>query len=111
MNDDLRAAVAAVRPVDSLAVPLGPGAPGDFLHALGNDTPEDFFTALTVFGALLPDLYAVFMRRGVHLKSGFFGPAERFLRDACNLATMRDIEFFYKKFNIIIHLFNNLIFL
>ena len=82
MNDDLRAAVAAMRPTDSLAVPLGPGAPGDFLHALGNDTPESFFTDLTVFGALLPDLYGLFMRPGVHLKSGFFGPAERFLRDA-----------------------------
>ena len=82
MNDDLRMAVAAVRPVDSLAVPLGPGAPSEFLHALGKDTPEDFFTSLTVFGALLPDLYSIFMKRGVHLKSGFFGPAERFLRDA-----------------------------
>ncbi|MEN9800966.1 MAG: hypothetical protein RLZ37_91 [Actinomycetota bacterium] len=82
MNDDLRAAVAAMRPVDSLAVPLGPGAPGEFLHALGNDTPEDFFTDLVVFGALLPDLFALFMRPGVHMKSGFFGPAERFLRDA-----------------------------
>ncbi len=82
MNDDLRAAVAAIRPVDSLAVPLGPGVPGEFLHALGNDTPEDYFADLTVFGALLPDLYALFMRPGVHLKSGFFGPAERFLRDA-----------------------------
>lgn len=82
MNDDLRAALDAMRRVDTLAVPLGPGAPGEFLHALGNDTPEDFFTDLTVFGALLPDLYALFMRPGVHLKSGFFGPAERFLRDA-----------------------------
>lgn len=82
MNNELQAAVAAMRQVDTLAVPLGPGAPGEFLHALGNDTPEDYFADLTVFGALLPDLYALFMRPGVHLKSGFFGPAERFLRDA-----------------------------
>lgn len=82
MNEDLRAALDEMRPVDSLAVALGPGAPGEFLHALGKDTPEDYFRDLTVFGALLPDLFAVFMRKGVHLKSGFFGPAERFLRDA-----------------------------
>lgn len=37
---------------------------------------------LEVFGALLPDLYAPFTRRGVHYRSGFFGPAERFLRDS-----------------------------
>lgn len=78
----LEDAVAAIRPQDTLAVPLGPGVPGAFIHALGNVTPDDYFTDLRVFGALLPDLYAVFMRPGVHLKSGFFGPAERFLRDA-----------------------------
>ncbi len=78
----LEAAVAAIRPQDTVALPLGPGVPGAFVHALGNLTPEDFFTDLRVFGALLPDLYAVFMRPGVHFKSGFFGPAERFLRDA-----------------------------
>lgn len=75
-------AVASVRARDSLAVPLGPGVPGAFLHALGTLTPEDHFTDLRVFGALLPDLFALFMRPSVHLKSGFFGPAERFLRDA-----------------------------
>jgi hypothetical protein len=78
----LEEAVAAIRPQDTVAVPLGPGVPGAFIHALGNLTPEDYFTDLRVFGALLPDLYAIFMRPGVHLKSGFFGPAERFLRDA-----------------------------
>jgi hypothetical protein len=78
----LEEAVAAIRPQDTVAVPLGPGVPGAFIHALGNLTPEDYFTDLRVFGALLPDLYAIFMSPGVHLKSGFFGPAERFLRDA-----------------------------
>ena len=84
----MEAAVAAVRPVDTLAIPLGPGAPGGFLHSLGNDTPEDRFSDLKVFGALLPDLYAIFARPSVHLKSGFFGPAERFLRD-----TGADVDF------------------
>lgn len=78
----LKEAVAAIRPEDTLAIPLGPGVPGALMHALGNLTSDDYFTDLHVFGALLPDLFAVFMRPGVHLKSGFFGPAERFLRDA-----------------------------
>lgn len=68
-----------LRPTDSLAVPLGPGQPGGFLHALaGRDDWED----LRVFGALLVDLYEVFLRPNVHYLSGFFGPAERFLRDS-----------------------------
>ena len=72
-------AVAVVRGNDSLAVPLGPGVPVGFLHALGE---RDDFERLEVFGALLPDLFQLFMRRGVRYRSGFFGPAERFLRDA-----------------------------
>jgi acyl-CoA hydrolase len=76
---DMDAAVAAIRSDDTLAVPLGPGVPGGFLHALGE---RDDFQRLEVFGALLPDLYQLFMRKGVHYRSGFFGPAERFLRDA-----------------------------
>ena len=72
-------AVNLLRSTDSLAVPLGPGVPGDFMHALGD---RDDFSHLEVFGALLPDLYAVLMKPGVHFRSGFFGPAERFLRDS-----------------------------
>ena len=72
-------AVARVRANDSLAVPLGPGVPSGFLHALGE---RDDFAHLEVFGALLPDLYQLFMRKGVRYRSGFFGPAERFLRDS-----------------------------
>lgn len=72
-------AIANIRSTDTLAVPLGPGVPGGFLHALGE---RDDFQALEVFGALLPDLYQLFLRPGVHYRSGFFGPAERFLRDA-----------------------------
>ena len=72
-------AAALLRPVDTLAVPLGPGAPGGLLHALGN---RDDWQALEVFGALLLDFFAVFTKPGVRLRSGFFGPAERALRDA-----------------------------
>jgi acyl-CoA hydrolase len=76
---DLNDAIALIRPSDTLAVPLGPGVPGGFMHAL--ETRDDF-VELQVFGALMPDLYAVLMKNGVHYRSGFFGPAERFLRDA-----------------------------
>ena len=72
-------AVDLVQPTDTLAVPLGPGVPGQFLHALA---ARESFDDLRVFGALLPDLYEVFLRPGVSLRSGFFGPAERFLRDS-----------------------------
>jgi acyl-CoA hydrolase len=43
---------------------------------------RDDFEDLVVHGALLIDLFTLFTRRGVRLRSGFFGPAERFLRDA-----------------------------
>jgi acyl-CoA hydrolase len=72
-------AVDLIQPIDTLAVPLGPGVPGQFLHALA---ARKSFDDLQVFGALLPDLYEVFLRPGVSLRSGFFGPAERFLRES-----------------------------
>ncbi|HUF83295.1 MAG TPA: acetyl-CoA hydrolase/transferase C-terminal domain-containing protein, partial [Acidimicrobiia bacterium] len=75
----LDAAVDLVRPTDSLAIPLGPGQPGAFLHALG---ARERFDDLTVSGALLGDLYELFTRPGVRYRSGFFGPVERMLRDA-----------------------------
>ncbi len=72
-------AASIVRPSDSLAIGLGPAHPGAFLHALGDRTD---WTDLRVFGALLTDLYEVFTRPNVQYRSGFFGPAERFLRDS-----------------------------
>jgi acyl-CoA hydrolase len=74
-----REAAALVRPEDSLGVPLGPGQPGAFLHALGE---RDDLRALTVFTALLVDFYPLFTRPGVRMLSGFFGPVERALRAA-----------------------------
>jgi len=73
------AAAARIRDVDSLAVPLGPGQPVELLHALGR---RERFTRLEVFAALLVDLFPLFTRPGVILRSGFYGPAERALRDA-----------------------------
>ena len=78
-------AAGIIRPVDALAVPLGPGVPCDFLHALG---ARDDFEKLEVAGALLPDLFELFTRSGVRFRSGFFGPAERFL-----LASGANVEF------------------
>src|SRR6476620_10771368 len=72
-------AAALVGAVDTVGVPLGPGQPAEFMHALG---AREEFTDLTVFGALLVDLYEVFMRPGVRYLSGFYGPAERFLVDS-----------------------------
>ena len=68
-----------IRSTDTLGVPLGPGQPMGLLHALGK---RERFDNLVVFGALLVDLYELFTRPGVHLLSGFYGPAERFLIDA-----------------------------
>ena len=72
-------AAALVRSTDRLAVPLGPGIPSDFLHALG---ARDDWQQLEVFGGLLLDLFAVFTKPGVRYVSGFFGPAERLLLDS-----------------------------
>ena len=72
----LAEAAALVRPTDTLAVPLGPGQPTAFLHALGE---RDDWQDLAVFGALLVDFFPLFTRKGVRLLSGFFGPVERAL--------------------------------
>ncbi len=76
---DATAAAARVRDVDTLAVPLGPGQPPALLHALGE---RERFERLEVFAALLVELFPLFTRPGVTLRSGFYGPAERALRDA-----------------------------
>jgi hypothetical protein len=72
-------AAARVRSRDTLAVPLGPGQPAAFLHALGE---RESFDELTVFGALLIEPFRVFTLPGVRLLSGFFGPVERGLLEA-----------------------------
>src|SRR5512135_1491519 len=74
----LEEAAALVHPTDTIAIPLGPGAPAAFLHALGE---RDDWKELQVFGGLLLDLYTVFTKPGVQYLSGFFGPAERVLFD------------------------------
>ena len=76
-------AAALIGDTDSIAIPLGPGQPADFLHALG-ERPR--FTGLRVFGALLMDAFALFTRPGVTLLSGFHGPVERALaKSGCDV--------------------------
>ena len=57
-----------------------------------------------MFGALLTDLYALFTKPGVRLLSGFYGPAERFLRD-----TGANVEFVpsdFRRFSPIVERFH-----
>jgi acyl-CoA hydrolase len=89
-------AAALVRPRDVLGIPLGPGQPSAFLHALGE---RDDFEDLVIHGALLVDLYTVFTRPGVRMRTGFMGPAERFL-----LANGARIEFVpadFRRFSLV----------
>jgi acyl-CoA hydrolase len=72
-------AAALVRPRDSMSLGFGPAQPCAFLEALGE---RDGWEDLAVFAGLLVQRYPVFTKPGVHLLSGFFGPAERALRDA-----------------------------
>lgn len=78
-------AAACIRTRDTLGVPLGPGQPPSFLHALGE---RDDYEELLIFAALLVDAFRVFTRPGVSLVSGFFGPVERALA-----AQGRDVRF------------------
>lgn len=81
MTQHLGADEAAARllPVDSLAIPLGPGQPPAFLEALGRRTDWEH---LRIGGALLTVLTDLFSHPNVHYLSGFFGPLERLLRDS-----------------------------
>ncbi|MCW3014703.1 MAG: acetyl-CoA hydrolase [Solirubrobacterales bacterium] len=72
-------AAARVHTTDALGMPLGPGQPPAFLKALGE---RDDWVDLRVSGALLLVGTELFTRKGVHYLSGFFGPVERYLRDA-----------------------------
>ncbi len=72
-------AAALLRPVDTLAMPLGPGQPPAFLEALGRRTDWEH---LRIGGALLTVLTDLFSHPNVHYLSGFFGPLERLLRDS-----------------------------
>lgn len=90
-------AMSLLRPSDTLGLPLGTGVPGGFLHAL--DARDDFEN-LIIFGALLPDLFGLFMKPGVHYRSGFYATAERFLRD--NGASIEFVPADFRRFEPIV---------
>ena len=69
-------AAALIRPIDSIGMGLGPANPHAFLGALG---ARDDFEDLSIGGALVLGLFDIFSKPGVVYRSGFFGPAERFL--------------------------------
>ncbi len=91
-------AVALLRPSDQVSIPLGTGHPTSFLHALAE---RDDWVDLELSGALLTDLYEVLMRPGARFISGFFGPAERFLRD--NGAPIEFMAADFRRFATILH--------
>jgi acyl-CoA hydrolase len=70
-------AAALVRPADTLGLGLGPANPHGLLTAL---SARDDFSDLVVGGALILGLFDLFTKPGVHYRSGFFGPAERYYR-------------------------------
>jgi acyl-CoA hydrolase len=72
-------AAERLHPVDTLAMPLGPGQPPAFLEALGRRTDWE---PLRIGGALLTVLTDLFTHPNVHYLSGFFGPLDRLLRDS-----------------------------
>ena len=67
-------AVALLRPQDSVGLGLGPANPHGLLAAMSRRTDWE---NLIVAGALVLGLFDVFQHPGVHYRSGFFGPAER----------------------------------
>lgn len=74
-----REAAALIRPRDAVNLGFGPAQPCTMLEALSE---RDDWEDLRFFAGLLVQVHPVFTRPGVHLISGFFGPAERALRDA-----------------------------
>lgn len=74
----VEAAVAQVRSIDAVGVPLGPGVPAAFVHGLAGRDYEQ----LEISGALLTDFFEVFSQPNVRYLSGFYGPIERILVDA-----------------------------
>lgn len=75
----LEAAVALVRPRDTLACGFVAGQPAGFLDALG--TRRDLEDVVLYTGLLLQP-YTLLQNPGVRIVSGFFGPIERMARAA-----------------------------
>jgi acyl-CoA hydrolase len=74
-----REAASRLHPRDTLALPIAPGFPTEFVEALGE---RDDWSGLEVFAALLPGPFRLFARPGVRMRSAFYGPVERALAAA-----------------------------
>ncbi len=72
-------AVGLVQRRDMIAVPIATGQPAAFLQALGE---RDDWQELTIFSGILIEPYNVFLKPGVRLISGFYGPLERMMKAA-----------------------------
>jgi acyl-CoA hydrolase len=75
----LDAAVALVRPRDSLVCGFVSGQPAGFLEALGRRTDLD---DVTLYTGLLSQPYSLLQNSKIRVVSGFFGPIERMARAA-----------------------------
>lgn len=74
-----REAAALIHERDDLLLPLAPAQPIALLRALGERAR---FEDLALWGGLLVEPFALLLRPGVRLMSGFFGPIERALAGA-----------------------------
>jgi len=68
-------AAGLIRRVDSIGFGLGPANPHGFFAALSE---REDLENVVMSGALVLGLFDVFSKPGVHYRSGFYGPAERF---------------------------------
>jgi acyl-CoA hydrolase len=72
-------AAQLIRTTDQIATGLGAAWPPELMARLGE---RDDWEELTVDGALITVGTELFNREGVRFRSGFWGPIERYLRDA-----------------------------
>ncbi len=73
---DPQEAGGLIRSRDSVGFGLGPANPHTLFTAFGQ---RESYEELVLGGALVLGLFELFTRPGVRYRSGFFGPAERFL--------------------------------
>lgn len=66
------------QPTDQLSVPLATGQPMALMNALSNRTD---WKKLEIFCGLLGFPYPILSNPNVYIKSGYFGPIERYLND------------------------------
>ena len=86
-------AAALLHEVDTVGFGLGPANPHTLFTAFGQ---RESYEDLLLGGALVLGLFDLFTRPGVRYRSGFYGPAERFL--AANGAAIELIPAGFRQF-------------